>query len=606
VSWAWAVVGCPLLTAGVTLIIGRRNLGAVRAVAVSGTTLGLVAAFALMTEPHLAVGTTAVGTTAAGTTAAGTTAAGGLATGAVPLTVAPLVDGLTVAMAVMVAGVALVVQVYSVGYLRADPRYRSYAGFVALFTAAMQLVVVSGDLVVLLVGWEVMGLCSYLLIGHYGEREAAGAAAIKAFVMTRGADAGFVVGVVVLGSAAGSFRIENIAAAAGGMPRATITVGTLLVLMGVVGKSAQFPLHGWLPDAMVGPTPASALIHAATMVAAGVYLVARLLPVFSVAPLTMAVLAVIAALSMVGAAVAALSQDDLKRVLAYSTISQLAYALGALAVGDRDAGVFHLLSHAAFKSLLFLAAGAVIQASGTTVMSRMGGMRTGMPVTFVAASCGFAALVGLPPAVGFFSKDAVLTAAEEVAAGSVASGDVARWAAWLVLVVGVLTAGVTAAYATRAWSRTFLGPAYSPVASLSDPEAVMRWPLVVLAVPVTVGGVTVVAHPGLAPSLSLTVVSLCATAAGASWGYQTRYRVVLLAPIASSGWGQRLAATVNRLAGGVRWVDRRGLHGAVLAVAAGTQTAARVVGRTQTGNVQSYLAVLLGGAVVIGLVAVVT
>src|SRR6185503_15736521 len=215
----------------------------------------------------------------------------------------------------------------------------------------------------------------------------------------------------------------------------TATVATLLLLCGVVGKSAQFPLHTWLPDAMAGPTPISALIHAATMVAAGIYLVVRLFDVFLLSPTTLAVMAVIACITMLGAALAALAQDDIKRVLAYSTVSQLAYMLAALSVGSALASTFHLLTHAAFKALLFLAAGSVIHAVGTNLMPDMGGLRRLMPVTFATMTIGLAALAGLPPFSGFFSKEAVLGAAEEAARQQ---GPIASWAAWLVLVVGLV------------------------------------------------------------------------------------------------------------------------------------------------------------------------
>lgn len=257
-------------------------------------------------------------------------------------------------------------QIYSTGYLREDPRYPSYAALVSLFTSAMLLVVYSGDLMVLLVGWEIMGICSYFLVGHYWETPQARAASLKAFLVTKLGDVPFLIGLFALATDAGSFRITRILAtvADGGLDHPTLIA--LLLLAGVAGKSAQFPLHTWLPDAMAGPTPVSALIHAATMVAAGVYFVARLLPVFAASSAALVVLAVMAAITMTGSALAALAQDDIKRVLAYSTIGQLGYMTGALAVGDRGAAVFHLISHGAFKALLFLAAGVIIHAAAPT------------------------------------------------------------------------------------------------------------------------------------------------------------------------------------------------------------------------------------------------
>ncbi len=378
-------------------------------------------------------------------------------TGDVVVTLGVRVDGLAVVVAVMVCVIALLVQVYSAGYLRGEPRYSSYAALVSLFTAAMLVVVFSADLIMLLVGWEVMGVCSYFLIGHYWELPEARAASIKAFLVTKLGDVPFLFGVFALAYDAHSFRIADILRVLGhGGPH--VTLATLLLLGGVAGKSAQFPLHTWLPDAMVGPTPISALIHAATMVAAGVYVVARLYPVFLAAPITLTVLAAAAAVTMTGAAIAAFAQDDVKRVLAYSTVSQLGYMTGGLAVGGRDAAVFHLLSHAAFKALLFLAAGVVIHTVGGNSMSGMGGLRSRMPITFWTMTAGLAALAGLPPFAGFLSKDAILSAAEESALRHPVGGG-PQVAGWLVLVAGLATVLLTAGYATRLWLRVFFGPA---------------------------------------------------------------------------------------------------------------------------------------------------
>ncbi|MEU9405994.1 NADH-quinone oxidoreductase subunit L [Streptomyces sp. NPDC048281] len=379
-------------------------------------------------------------------------------TGSVPIELALHIDGFAALVAVLVAFVATCVQIYSTGYLRDDPRYPSYAALVSLFTSAMLLVVYSGDLIVLLVGWEVMGICSYFLVGHYWETPEARAASMKAFLVTKLGDVPFLIGLFALATDAGSFRITTVlgTVANGGLHHPTL-VG-LLLLCGVAGKSAQFPLHTWLPDAMAGPTPVSALIHAATMVAAGVYFVARLLPVFEASSAVMVVLAAMSAVTMVGSGLAALAQDDIKRVLAYSTIGQLGYMTGALAVGDRGAAVFHLLSHGAFKALLFLAAGVIIHAAGTNslaVMSRTSGLRDRVPDAYWTMTVALLALAAIPPFSGFFSKESVLGAAEHVATGHTehAPGS----AGWIVLIAGLATALLTAAYATRLWLLTFRG-----------------------------------------------------------------------------------------------------------------------------------------------------
>ncbi|MEU3980176.1 NADH-quinone oxidoreductase subunit L [Streptomyces sp. NPDC026672] len=379
-------------------------------------------------------------------------------TGSIPIELALHIDGFAALVAVLVGVVATCVQIYSTGYLRDDPRYPSYAALVSLFTSAMFLVVYSGDLIVLLVGWEVMGICSYFLVGHYWETPEARAASLKAFLVTKLGDVPFLIGLFALATDAGSFQITRVLGAVADGRLHHPTLVALLLLAGVAGKSAQFPLHTWLPDAMAGPTPVSALIHAATMVAAGVYFIARLLPVFEASSAAMVVLAVMAAVTMTGSGVAALAQDDIKRVLAYSTIGQLGYMTGALAVGDRGAAVFHLISHGAFKALLFLAAGVIIHAAGTNslaTMSRMSNLRDRIPDAFWTMTVALLALAAIPPFSGFFSKESVLGAAEHVATGHTehAPGS----AGWIILVAGLAAALLTAAYATRLWLLAFRG-----------------------------------------------------------------------------------------------------------------------------------------------------
>jgi NADH-quinone oxidoreductase subunit L len=394
--------------------------------------------------------------------------------GGLPVTYGVRMDWAAIYVALAVGVVALAVQVYSTAYLADDDRYPPYAAQVSLFTAAMLLVVVAGDLIALLIGWEVMGICSYLLIAHDRRLPEAPGAAMKAFLVTRVGDVGFLLGIAVLGVSVGSFRIADVlsAVAAQQIGTTTLTVAGLLLLAGVAGKSAQFPLHTWLPDAMAGPTPISALIHAATMVAAGIYVVARLFPIFATPKTPLAVLGVLAAITMLLGALAATAQDDIKRVLAWSTVSQLGYMAGALAVGAPAVALFHLLTHAAFKALLFLAAGSIIHAIGSNLMSRMGGLRGAMPVTFWSMTIGLGALIGLPPLAGFWSKDAVL----EAAAGELG------WVAALIYFAGLAAVVVTAWYATRLWLRAFFGRPRSTVRA-HEPPASMSWPVVLLAVP---------------------------------------------------------------------------------------------------------------------------
>ncbi|MFZ3472231.1 NADH-quinone oxidoreductase subunit L [Streptomyces sp. 4.24] len=462
-------------------------------------------------------------------------------TGSVPIELSLHLDGFAVLVAVLVGLVATCVQVYSTAYLRDDPRYPSYAGLVSLFTSAMLLVVYSGDLMVLLVGWEVMGICSYFLVGHYWETEAARSASLKAFLVTKLGDVPFLIGLFALATDAGSFRITKIlgTVAAGGLDHPTLIA--LLLLAGVAGKSAQFPLHTWLPDAMAGPTPVSALIHAATMVAAGVYFVARLLPVFAASRAALVVMAVMAAVTMVGSALAALAQDDIKRVLAYSTIGQLGYMTGALAVGDRSAAVFHLLSHGAFKALLFLGAGVIIHAAGTnslSAMSRMRGLPGRIPDAFWTMTIALLALAAIPPFAGFFSKEAVLVAAEHTAGGH--SEFAPSAAGWLVLVAGVLTALLTAAYATRLWLMAFRGRGAAAPDHGKEPVA-MTGVLWLLAIPSV--GFGLLAGPladffdghELTPSLTTSVLGTGAAVVGGVLTYALWQRAEAKAVLAPAG-----------------------------------------------------------------------
>jgi NADH-quinone oxidoreductase subunit L len=447
-------------------------------------------------------------------------------------------DSLSASVAVAVAVVAACVQIYSTAYLHGDGtpeapiRYRAYAVTVSLFTAAMMLVIHADDLILLLLGWEGMGICSYLLIGHHSERATARAAAVKAFLVTRTGDLGVVVAVVVLLLGAGTTSIRTLLADVEKLPAGVVTAAALLMLLGVVGKSAQFPLHTWLPDAMEGPTPVSALIHAATMVAAGVFLVARMLPVFFAADGALPVAAVIASITMLGAALAALAQDDLKRLLAYSTISQVAYMLAGVAVAQEATevgpGVFHLLTHAAFKALLFLIAGCCIHLAGSNLMSRMGGLQRAQPALALLFGLGLAALAGIPPFGGFWSKEAVLTAAEH----AVLDGD-GGWAPGLVLVSGLLTTLLTGVYAGRAYALVAMGDPPPPEpgdgAAHELPRA-MVWPLWVLAVP-TAG-------------MGLVLINPPAVLAGTHVGVLTAFTGTLLS-LAGIGW----SVTATRVGG---------------------------------------------------------
>jgi NADH-quinone oxidoreductase subunit L len=363
-----------------------------------------------------------------------------------------VVDGLSTMMLVMVTFLATLIQLYSVAYMRGDPRYRWFFAVMSLFTGSMLTLVLADSFLLLYIAWELVGLCSYLLIGFWWERRPAAEAAKKAFITTRVGDVGMFIGILILWFQTGTLLMQPIfdAARGGRIDPALLTTATILLFIGAMGKSGQFPLHVWLPDAMEGPTPVSALIHAATMVTAGVYLVARTYPLFTAAPAALTVVLVIGTITALMAATIALVQSDMKRIFAYSTISQLGYMMFALGAGVYTAGLFHLFTHAFFKALLFLGAGAVMHATETMDIFQMGGLWRRMRLTGITLGIGALSLAGFPLTAGFFSKDEILGGV--FAAGEHLPG---LYAVWL---IGLVTAFLTAFYVFRAIFLAFAGP----------------------------------------------------------------------------------------------------------------------------------------------------
>ena len=365
-------------------------------------------------------------------------------------------DPLSAMMILVVTGIGLLIHVYSIGYMDHEPRggYARFFCYLNLFCFFMLMLVLGSNLLVMFVGWEGVGLCSYLLIGYWYERKSASDAGKKAFIVNRLGDWGFILAIFLVFFTFGTLDLRAVADAAATMPVETAEFGVLsliclLLFIGAVGKSAQIPLHVWLPDAMEGPTPVSALIHAATMVTAGVYMVGRNAVLFSQAPTVMLIVAITGVLTALMAATMGLVQTDIKRVLAYSTVSQLGYMFLAMGVGAFAAGTFHLMTHAFFKALLFLGSGSVIHAMANEQdMRRMGGMKLYMPVTFLTMLIGALAIAGIPPLSGFFSKDEILF--QTFLRSRV------LWA------VAVVTAGMTAFYMFRLISMTFFGPYRGP------------------------------------------------------------------------------------------------------------------------------------------------
>jgi len=390
-------------------------------------------------------------------------------------------DSLAAVMTLVVTGVGLLIHVYSMGYMAHDRSYARFFAYLNLFTFAMLVLVLGANLAVMFVGWEGVGLCSYLLIGFWFTKDSAANAGKKAFITNRVGDFGFLLGIGLLLATLGTVDTAGITAAAQGglLTPGLATAAALLLFLGATGKSAQIPLYTWLPDAMEGPTPVSALIHAATMVTAGVYMVARLHALFTLSGTALTVVAVVGVATAVYAATMGLVQNDIKRVLAYSTISQIGYMFVGLGVGAFSAGIFHLMTHAFFKSLLFLSAGSVIHAlSGEQDMRRMGGLRSRLPRTYPVFVVGALAIAGVPALSGFFSKDEILAAA-------FASGRYGVWAA------GLVGAALTAFYMFRLIFLTFFGPDRMDEEAkrhLHESPRVMTAPLQVLAVLAAVGG----------------------------------------------------------------------------------------------------------------------
>jgi NADH-quinone oxidoreductase subunit L len=549
-------------------------------------------------------------------------------------------DALSAVMCMVVTGVGFLIHVYSTGYMAHDEDYARFFAYLNLFTAAMLVLVLADNLILLFVGWEGVGLCSYLLIGFWYSDPAKASAGKKAFVVNRIGDAGFLLGSLLLfwslaDLGVPSLRFADVNAHAAALAEPVALGAALLLFVGATGKSAQIPLFVWLPDAMAGPTPVSALIHAATMVTAGVYMVARLNGLYVAAPAALEVVAVIGAATAFLAATIGLAQDDIKKVLAYSTVSQLGYMFLALGVGAFSAGVFHVVTHAFFKALLFLGAGSVIHVLHEEQdIRRMGGLRAKAPVTFATFLVGTLAIAGIPGLSGFFSKD-------EILAATFASGHTALW------VVGVVGAGFTAFYMTRLLVLTFFGTYrgdHHAWDKAHESPAAMTIPLMVLAalsvaggylgVPAVLGGSNRFAH-FLAPvtghhelaldeetEFMLMAVSVGVALVGIVLGWLVYRRGVepdrtlarrapaLRDTLAHAYYIDETYdhAIVRQVVAGSRWLWRAVDVGVIDALANGIATAARTLGdtwrRMASGNVQHYaLALLLGVVALMSAVA---
>src|SRR5579883_2686502 len=530
-----------------------------------------------------------------------------------------LIDPLSMTMALFVTGVSTLIHLYSIGYMKGDQDYSKFFLYLNLFVASMLLLVLGSNLLFTFVGWEGVGVCSYWLIAFWFGRPTAASAGKKAFLYNRLADVGFLVTIFLVFERTGTIEYSGIFAHLGAIGPASRTAICLLLFAAAAGKSAQLPLFPWLADAMEGPTPVSALIHAATMVTAGVYLLCRVNPLLHASPNASLVVACVGAATAFVAATIALVEPDLKRVLAYSTISQLGYMFLGVGVGAFGAGFFHLTSHAFFKALLFLAAGAVMHAlGGVTDMREMGGLGRILPRTAAAFGLGALALSGVPPLVGFVSKERILT-------------DVYLQGARGLWVLGLLGSGLTAVYIVRAFALTFLGeparPAAPRPAGHGDPPPVMAGPMWALGFLVLAGGLLggavdrwlePVVGPGaprVAPSgategtLVAAGVAVALAGIALAWLAYARQRVPLEIPKLGAVLShqffveQAYAAVVVEPARALaRWAaeaDRRVIDGAVVGLGRLLWSGGAVLRRAQTGYLRHYAALLLVGALLI-------
>jgi NADH-quinone oxidoreductase subunit L len=541
--------------------------------------------------------------------------------GDVQLTAGFEVNQLNALMLVIVSLVSFLVHTYSKGYMHGDERFPVFYAYLGLFTFAMLGLVLSPNLLQTYFFWELVGVGSFLLIGFYFYKDEAKAAAKKAFIMTRIGDVGLLIGMILLFWQVGSFEYDAIfaAVAAGEVAQGMITLTAILIFIGAVGKSGQFPLHTWLPDAMEGPTPVSALIHAATMVAAGVYLVAALFPLFTASDVALTTIAVIGAVTAIFAASIGLVQTDIKRVLAYSTVSQLGYMMLALGSAGYVAGVFHLMTHAFFKALLFLAAGSVIHAVHTQNIEEMGGLWKKLRVTGPLFLIGTLAISGVPLFSGFFSKDEILIAAWE-------GGHP------ILFLLAVIAAFFTAFYMFRLFFMVFTGKPRSEMKNVHESPSLMTLPMIVLAVLAVVSGYVntpwfgtflgdwlvegneALGHGHVEGPAWIMIVATVVSLAGIylSWliygkkslsrnwlGAQTLYKVLYNKYYIDEFYSMTIVKVTKGFSHFLRYIDTYLVEGIVLGVTAFVQTLGRLGAKLQTGQVQTYSAVAFIGLAIL-------
>jgi NADH-quinone oxidoreductase subunit L len=537
-----------------------------------------------------------------------------------------LFDPLSGVFVLLITGVGSLIHLYAVGYMEHDEGRRKFFGYFNLFVAAMLLLVLGNNYVMLYFGWEGVGLASYLLISFWYTKPSAATAGKKAFLMNRVGDAGLAIGIFIMFATLGSTQYDEVFNGVGGLAAATVLVMGLLLLLGACGKSGQFPLHAWLPDAMEGPTPVSALIHAATMVTAGVYLIARSNPIFSANHTLQTVVVTVGALTLLMGCIIGAAKDDIKRVLAWSTVSQIGYMFLGVGLGGAAyaLAIVHLLAHGFFKANMFLGAGSVMHGMHDQVdIRRFGGLRKFMPITWGTFLVGWLAIIGIPPLSGFFSKEPIIVAAFEREG----------WTAWLYGMAALLGAGLTAFYMTRLFILTFHGPKRwtEDIEHPHESPKIMTIPLILLAVGSAAAGWLLstsvpdwltetgglgaqeAPHEAVLSHGLLTTLSIVITVAGAglAWALfrngtarQERPAGVLVTAARRNLYTDTINEAVFEKPGvfltrALVYLDNRGVDGAVNGLAAAIGGSSGRLRRLQTGFVRSYATSMLTGALLI-------
>jgi NADH-quinone oxidoreductase subunit L len=614
-SASWLLIALPLVGAAVLLLGGRRTdrwghlLGT--ATVVVAFLIALVSVFQLADVDGRTVGMDLFTFISAGT---------------LDIKLGLLIDPLSMAFVLLITGVGALIHIYSIGYMAHDPGRRRFFAYLNLFVAAMLLLVLGNSYLALYVGWEGVGLASYLLIAFWYTRPAAATAAKKAFIMNRVGDVGLALAIFLMFTQLGTTSFAGVLGSAGQLSNGIATALGLLLLLGACGKSGQFPLHAWLPDAMEGPTPVSALIHAATMVTAGVYLICRSAPIYDQTETARTVVLAVGALTLLIGAIAGCAYDDIKKVLAYSTVSQIGYMFLAAGLGPVGyvAALAHLYAHGFFKAGLFLGAGSVMHGMNDQVdMRRFGGLWKRMPVTFWTFAFGYLALIGLIPFSGYWTKDAIIEATFD-------RGDVVGYVLGGAAVLG---AGLTAFYMTRLMLMTFFGrPRWEDGVHPHESPQVMLWPMIVLAVgSIAAGFLLVQAFPlsdwmqpvfgseqegehVIAPltfGIGITVVAVLGVLL--AWVFVGRREVPVVAParvspVVRAARTALYSDAINEslfmrpgqwLTRALVFFDNRGVDGAVNGLAATMGGSSSRLGRLQTGFVRSYALGMLGGAVLV-------